>query len=118
MNTVKIITKIENNQWVIEFSIEPGADFPSEIFIWENLGDKLGDYQAVCTLSDYTRYKTYNPLVPVPVFGNRFLKHTKGIIYSNIETDPQTIKDKILNDIKIFKASYVAGESSTEFINI
>lgn len=118
MSTLKIITKVENNKWVVEFSLLPGGDFPADIFLWENTGTGLGEYQTICTLTEYSRYKTYDPDVTVPVFGNRFLKHTSGVITADITVDPQDIRAKITSDVKVFKASYIAGESSTELVTI
>lgn len=118
MSTLRITTSVKDNNWVFEFGMDPGGDIPRDIFLWANTGEGIGEYQTICTLSEYNRFQTHNPNVNVPVFGNKYLKHTLGVITANIQQDPEVIRAKIVNDIKIFKASYLAGQTSTETVII
>ena len=49
MTNVSITTTIEGNMWVLQFSLNQPADIPRDIFIFENRGDGIGEYQGVCT---------------------------------------------------------------------
>jgi len=112
-SNLSITSKIENNTWVLSFSLAPGADIPRDIFMFENKGSSLGDYQGVCSLEDYRRFQTYTPGTPIPVFGNKFVKYTDGLMIFSIDVDPAPIRQKILDDVKSFKVSYTTGVTST-----
>lgn len=113
MITLEMVTKIENNMWVLEFQLNIDATIPRDIFIFENTGSGIGEYQGVCTLEDYRRFQTHTPGAPIGVFGNKFLKYSQGTMIFSIDVDPSPIRTKIVNDVKTFKTAYLTGESST-----
>lgn len=119
MSTVlKIVTSISENNWQLEFSLNDNPEIPRDIFMFENLGEGLGQYQGVCTLNDYKKLQTYSPGVSIPVFGNKFLKYSIGKLSFPININPQLIRDKITADVKTFKAAFLASQNVTTNINI
>lgn len=118
MINLQIKTTILNNKWVLEFELDQGSTIPRDIFIFENLGGSLGEYQGVCSLEDYRRFQTYVVGGNIPVFGNKFLKYDKGTMSFSIDIDPAPIKAKIVSDLKAFKAAFSTGESTTDSFNI
>ena len=112
--TINIITSVVDNQWNLEFSLNEDADIPRDVFIFENTGSGIANYQGVCSLGDFRRFQTHVPGVDVPIFGNKYLKYSTGFLAFPIEKDPKLIKDKIIADVKAFKAAYTSGESSSE----
>lgn len=113
MINLKIITTIVNNMWQLEFELNEDSTIPRDIFMFENTGSGLGEYMGVCTPEDYRRLQTHLEGAPIPIFGNRFLKYHKGLMSFSIDNDPVTIKDKIINDVKAFKAAYSSGLATT-----
>ncbi len=118
MINLQIITTIEDNSWVLEFELNQESTIPRDIFIFENTGTGIGEYQGVCTLEDYRRFQTYAVGGNIPLFGNRFVKYEKGIMKFSIDLDPTPIKAKIVADIKSFKAAYITGNSTTTNFDI
>lgn len=113
MGTLRITTSVVNNMWQLEFAMEGTLDFPGDIFLYENTGTGLGPYFGVCSLSDYRKFQTYVNGVDIPVFGNKFIKHTIGVLTFAITEDPLVVKEKVIKDVKAFKAAYNAGQFST-----
>lgn len=119
MINLQVKTTILSNSWVLEFELNQDSTIPRDIFIYENLGvGKLGEYQGVCTLEDYRRFQTHTPGGSIPIFGNKFLKYSKGIMTFNIDINPVDIRAKIVADIKAFKAAFLTGESSVNNFDI
>ena len=111
--TVQIVTKIEDNNWVLEFELNLDATIPRDIFVFENTGAGIGEYQGVCSLEDYRRFQTHVEVATIGIFGNKFLKYHKGKMKFSIDIDPQPIRDKIISDVRTFKAAFLVGESSS-----
>lgn len=109
---------IEDNQWKLEFRLSSASDIPRDIFMYENLGEKLGQYQAVVTVSEWFSLRSFNPVTPTPVFGNKFIKHTEGLMYLPIDRDVDYTIQKITNDVKSFKSAFLSNTSSTTYIPI
>lgn len=118
MSTLVITTTVEDNNWILTFSITEPSDFPRDIFIFENTGTGIGEYQGVCSLIDYSRFQTYSVGVNIPIFGNKFVKYTQGVMTFPIDVDPTPVRAKILADVRAFKAAYTAGASSTNTYTI
>jgi hypothetical protein len=118
MINLEIITKIENNMWVLEFQLNLDSTIPRDIFVFENTGAGIGEYQGVCTLEDYRRFQTHTPGAPIGIFGNKFLKYSQGTKTFSIDVDPEPVRAKIVDDVKTFKAAYLTGETSTANFDI
>jgi len=118
MSTLAITTTIEDNMWMLSFSLNEPSDIPRDIFIFENTGTGIGEYQGVCSLTDYGRFQTYVSGVDIPVFGTKFVKYDQGILIFPIERDPAPIRAKILSDVRAFKAAYISGSSSTDTYSV
>lgn len=113
MSNLQIITSIKNNSWVLEFELAIDATTPRDIFLFENKGETLGEYQGVCTIEDYRRFQTFTEGISIPVFANKFLKYYKGLMIFSLDNDPDPIRKKIVADVKSFNLAYTTGNTST-----
>ena len=113
-----VTTSVENNLWKIVFSITSSNEITLDIFVWENLGTGLGTYMTVATLKDYKAMQTYQVGVDVPVFGNKFLKHTTGILTAPLTYNLEDLVDKIVADVTAFKQEFLTSSNSTQNITI
>lgn len=116
--SINLSTSVSGSIWSIQGSVVSGADIPTDIFMYENTGTGLGDYIGVCTLQDYKRIQTYQPEVDIAVFGNKYLKHTQLNRTLALEKDPKLITDKIITDVKTFRAEFLAGGSVSQVVII
>lgn len=108
-----ISTTIENSAWKIVGEISSSSDIPKDVFVYENLGTpNLGEYQAVCSLSEYLRIKTHSPGTSVAVFGNKFLKSTILSRTYPLDLDVNSLVTKIKQDLQKFRLEYLARNSS------
>jgi hypothetical protein len=117
MSTLNITTTLVENEFVVEAIIASTGDIPTDIFMYENTGEGLGDYQGVCTIDEYKRMQTFNE-DPIPKFGNKFIKYTRAIIHLPLTYDVSALRTKITNDVKAFKTAFITAESNTQVIPI
>lgn len=110
--TLTIVTSVENDKWKLEMSLNEAADIPRDIFLYENTGAGLGEYQTICSFQDYAKFQKHEANVNVPVFGNKYLKHTVGILYAPLDYNLTTLRAKLTKDVKDFKAAYMTSTSS------
>lgn len=115
--TLSISKAIEGGNWKLTAVVTLG-DIPTDVFMYENTGTGLGDYVGVCALSDYMRIQTHSPGTNVPLFGNKFLKFSTGIILVPLSSDPQVTIDKVIADVRAFRVSYQAAPGSSQVIVI
>lgn len=117
MNSLQMTTSLKDNKWVLDFEVLPGADFPRDIFVFENKGiEGLGEYQTVSSLSDYRSYQTYSVGLNIPIFGNKYVKFLKGSLTFSVDKNPETYIRKITKDVQAFRVAYMSGVSSTQII--
>ena len=109
MSTLQVITSIVDDKYKVEADLITPGDLPTEIFVYSNSGtENLGEFQGVCTLREYTGLQTFNETA-VPVFGNKFLKHNKAIIFVELSEDIEkvikTLKDNVTSFGVLFRGS-------------
>lgn len=76
---IQVTKKLVNGKLTVEAELLPGSSLPAAIFVYENLGaEELGEYYGIADPDEIGRFKVWDGTV-VPVFGNRFLMHTKMI---------------------------------------
>jgi hypothetical protein len=115
MSSLTINIDIVSGEYLLTASITSTGDIPTDIFLYENAGSGLGQYQSICTLEDFSRVQTYVG-TDIPVFGNKFIKYTQAVIHIPLDRDPRSIKAKLIKDVQNFKAAYLSAKSSTQTI--
>lgn len=117
-SSLSINTSVVESEYVIN-AVLTSTDIPVDIFMYENTGDGLGAYQGVCTLQEYKRLQFYAG-VDIPVFGNKFLRWNQAVIHVPLSSNitPTSVSDKLVLDVRTFKTTYLATQSSTQIINI
>ena len=115
--TVSLTKAVEGQFWKVTALITAG-DIPADIFMYENTGEGLGDYFGVCSLTDYQRIQTHSPGIDVPLFGNKFLKFSTGIVKVPLSENVQVTIDKIVADVRAFRLAYLAAPGSTQVVVI
>ena len=117
-STLLITTSVVGYEYVITSTMS-SDELPVDIFMYENTGTELGDYQGVCTLEEYKRLQSYIG-ADIPIFGNKFLKWNQAIVHIPFSAgiDPSTVSNKLVLDVKAFKIAYLASQNSTQTIII
>ena len=118
MSTLTTTTTITNDEYLIQASVTSTGDIPPDVFLYENLGTTvLGSYQAVCSLDDYRRVQTFTGIA-IPIFANKYVKYTSGLIHVPLGRDPVPVVNKVIADVKSFKTAYLAASSTTVTTNL
>lgn len=112
MSTLTITSNIYAGNYVVEGYVTSTGDIPDDIFMYENTGAGLGAYQGVCSLADYKRMQTYAG-TPIPVFGNKFIKHNRANLIFDLTHSLVTIKTNLTDDVKAFKIEYQAEQTTS-----
>lgn len=118
MSTVTVNITIESGKFRINATIQSTGDIPTDLFLYQNTGTGLGEYFAVCTFADYSKTQKYQVGIDVPIFGNKFLRHTEANIYLDLTVDVVAIKNKIIADIKTFRTEFLAANTGVEVITL
>lgn len=114
----QITTAVLGSNLVVNASIVTPADIPTDIFLYDNTGtDQLGQYYGVANLQDYSRIQAWTG-TPIPIFGNKYVKHTVANLSLPIETTPASITAKITRDLTQFRLEYLAGGTVTQVLAI
>jgi hypothetical protein len=112
---VEITKQISDGSWVVSVTVLSGSDLPNDVFAYENTGTGLGPYFGVVSLPEYERLSRWEG-VPVPIFGNKYLKDTSARVAIPLSTDPTLVIDKITKDLRAFRAAFLAVYSSTQIV--
>lgn len=112
---LNLTTTLYNDYYLVEVEIDTNSGFPKDIFMYENTGAGLGEYQGVCTLGEFKRLVTFQE-IPIPIFGNKILKYVKGSVKVPLDNDVSAIRDKIIKDVKTFKLALESEGSSTQSV--
>lgn len=115
MSSMTINTVIDGDEYILTVGITPTDGIPTNIFSYENSGEGLGTYQAVCTLDEYKRFQTYSG-TPIPVFGNKFIKWSQAVIRVPLSRPLQPVIDKVAGDLRVFIASFNAAQDTNQTI--
>lgn len=117
MSSLTVNINIVAGEYVLEAFVTSTGDIPDDIFLYENTGSGVGSYISVCLIQDYQRVQTYTG-VDIPAFGNKYIKYNRAVVHIPLDRDPRLIKTKIIDDVKAFKAAYLAAKSSTQTISL
>lgn len=109
VSTLQVTSSIIEDKYRIEAILITPGDLPSAIFVYSNTGTtELGEFQGVCTMKEYTSLQTFTGEV-VPVFGNKFLKHTQAILLVELTEDVdqviETLKANVVSFGVLFRGS-------------
>jgi hypothetical protein len=112
-DSLEVTVNLVGENWDITGVLVNPVKLPSHIFIYENSGtDTLGRYVGVCNLAELRRLKPWAG-VPVPVFGNRFVRADQAKITVSLDTDPNYVVTNMVSTAKALKAELAAVESTT-----
>lgn len=112
--SVIITTTITGSNLVVNASLSDPADIPRDVFIYDNTGTaELGQYYGVSNFQDYARLQSWTG-TPIPVFGNKYVKHTEANIVLPLTVTKESISAKLKRDLTQFKLEYLASGTSTE----
>lgn len=106
--SLQITTSIVGDKRVIEAVVTPGGDIPAEIFLYTNTGQGLGDFFAVCSYSDFSRFRV-DPGVPTPTFGNGYLRSSVGRQFLELDVDYQSVIKSWTDSAGKFRAEYLTN---------
>jgi hypothetical protein len=107
-----------DNTWEILAVVVPGGSLPVDIFVYENTGNTtLGDYQGVCTLSDYQRMQTFTGS-SITKFGNKFVKYGQAKIKIDFDSNPDDVSAAIIQSVKALSLAFQNAPSTTTLISI
>lgn len=74
-STLNLTTTVIGDNYVITGGITPGGTLPTGVFIYVNNGDgTLGEFFGTCSLSELGRLQFATPGVPIPTFGNKYVR--------------------------------------------
>ena len=67
-------------------------NLPGDIFIYENTGTTtLGTYIGVANLDELTRLQVFDINTAIPIFGNRYVRHSEAKIILGLNDDPAPV---------------------------
>lgn len=116
--SLQITISIINDKRVLEAVVTPGGDIPVEIFLYANTGQGLGDFFAVCSYSDFSRFRV-DPGVPTPTFGNGYLRSSVGRQSLELDADYQSVIKSWTDSASKFRAEYLTNAvPSVQTVNI
>lgn len=114
-----ITTELVSDHYLITVTLNPSSDIPQSVFIYTNTGDgTLGEYQGVCSIDELTRLKQFQPGVVIPIFGNKFLRHTEAKIKVAFGTNPSLVSDSVKNALKLLSSAYGLARSNTVVVTL
>lgn len=117
MTTLTVTKDLQNGSWVITGQIS-GGSLPTAIFVYENSGTNvLGPYAGVVNFEDIARFQQWAG-VAIPTFGNKFVRHTTGIINVTQGSDPDVVISRLTDSVKILNSTFTAKHSSTQVITL
>lgn len=92
-SSLKVTTKIQGDKKIVTAEVLPGGILPRAIFLYENTGKgQHGPYIGVCNKDELVRFKEWNPSIPTPMFGNRYVRKNEGVhVLSALESENQVI---------------------------
>ena len=120
MSSQLTITKqlTSGKMWEVVAYVVPGGTLPTDIFIYSySGGDTVDVYQGVTQLDDYHRFNTFTG-VPMPTFGNKYVKTDRAKILIDINGNPDQAIEVIKADVKALSITLNNSEPVTTTITI
>lgn len=94
-------------------------NLPAAVFVYTNTGTvSLGAYQGVGNLTDLNRIQQYSSTTSIPVFGNKFVKHTEAKITLGLNDDYLAQVTIITNAIKALSTALKLKNNISEIVYI
>lgn len=107
-----------NNVWVVTAEVVPGGTLPLNIFVYENTGTAtLGNFYGTADVNDLTRMQIWSA-TPIPVFGNRFVLSDQAKINVDQGSDPDSVINALVTNVKSLSTNLQAINTSTQTIPI
>lgn len=117
MTTLTVTKELQNGVWTITAQIS-NTTLPTAIFMYENTGTSvLGPYAGVVNFEDIARFQQWAG-VAIPTFGNKYVRHTTGVIPVTSDANPDDVITRLTDSVKILKSTFVARSTTTQVITI
>ena len=115
--TLSITTEVVQDHVLITATVTNTTGISDKIFLYLNTGTtSLGAYQGVCDLDELTRLQVYSSSIPVPIFGNKYLRHSQAKIQAPLNADAARISSTLESSVAALSASYVRQSPSTKIV--
>lgn len=113
-STLNITKQLSNDKWVITATISPGGTLPQQIFTYENTGTtELGEYFGVIAAVDLPRIQIWEG-VAVPVFGNKYIRHSTGTLHVSLDDDPDVAISVIKAAVQRLSKTFSAVQTTVQ----
>lgn len=115
-NQVDTLIRLVDDHWEVTAEVAPGGTLPLEVFTYENTGDStLGGYYGTCSVEELGRYQIWQGN-PIPLFGNRFVRHGQAKIVVSLADDPKQVVATIIKNLTSLSLAYQSrGEISETY---
>lgn len=100
-------TTIVNDHYLITGSLNDGGSLPKEVFIYTNTGDgTLGEFYGTCNLQELGRLQVFTPGIPIPIFGNKYVRHSEVKIKVSLQDSPTSVITALVFNVKTLSKAY------------
>lgn len=117
-NSLQFIQTFDGSNWSANITLTPGSTLPAAIFVYLNTGtNQLGDYVTVCSFDELQRFQIWQG-VPIPVLGNKYVRHDQAKITRSSLAELQTTVATLTAAVKQLVVEIGANPSTTTIIPI
>ena len=104
---LNITTSVQGDSWVLQLSVAPLSDIPSDIFLCQNTGTTaLGPFFCIASYTDYIRFQDWTGAI-LPIFGNNYVKCSSATQMIPITADPVATALGHQQSAQYFRAQYL-----------
>lgn len=109
---------LSDDHWVVTAEITSSSLLPQAIFIYTNNGTEvLGDFFGTCSVDELNRLRQFEGQ-PIPLFGNKYIRHTQAKIKVSIEADANAVIAALVQNVKRLSIEYQSKPSITTIVQI
>jgi hypothetical protein len=115
--SLSVTKQLTASDWTITATVT-SDEIPTAIFAYENTGSiTLGDYAGIISAVDVPRLQIWEGVL-IPVFGNKYVRHTTGTIHVSGTSDPDSVITALKDSVRLFRLDYLSIQTSTEVFSI
>jgi len=117
-NSLQFTQTFDGSNWSADITVTSGSTLPTAIFVYLNTGtDQLGEYVTTCSFDELQRFQIWQG-TPIPVFGNKYVRHDRAKITRSSLAELQTTVAILTAAVKQLVAEIGANPSTTTVIPI